>query len=168
MAAEGGGVFRLRHVPRGDTGGFEDGQGPGRSYGSRQRCRPLRGEREPRAAAESSTEVGGARQRQARTAAEGEAPARREPQVDCGPCHGARGGETRAWGAARGRVGRVARETFAGRGGWRRTLTGTLWPRAPRPRVWAPCGRPQSRRGVERPEGQAGLQTERAGVRGSA
>lgn len=70
MAAEGGGVFRLRHVPRGDTGGFEDGQGPGRSYGSRQRCRPLRGEREPRAAAESSTEVGGARQRQARTAAE--------------------------------------------------------------------------------------------------
>lgn len=26
MAAEGGGVFRLRHVPRGDTGGFEDGQ----------------------------------------------------------------------------------------------------------------------------------------------
>lgn len=126
------------------------------------------GEREPRAAAESSSEVGGARQRQARTAAEGEAPAGREPQVDCGPCHGARGGETRAWGAARGRVGRVARETFAGRGGRRRTLTGTLWPRAPRPRVWAPCGRPQSRRGVERPEGQAGLQTERAGVRGSA
>lgn len=168
MAAEGGGACFVCATFHVETPGASKTDTPGRSYGSRQRCRPLRGEREPRAAAESSTEVGGARQRQARTAAEGEAPAGREPQVDCGPCHGARGGETRAWGAARGRVGRVARETFAGRGGRRRTLTGTLWPRAPRPRVWAPCGRPQSRRGVERPEGQAGLQTERAGVRGSA
>lgn len=72
MAAEGGGVFRLRHVPRGDTGGFEDGQGPGRSYGSRQRCRPLRGERaaghmasgspgQPRSPARRSAEPGSGR-----------------------------------------------------------------------------------------------------------
>lgn len=168
MAAEGGG--RVSSVPRSTwrhrglrrrTGlGEATGQDSGAGH-----CVESGSPGQPRSPARRSAEPGsGRRGRPRRERLRLDVSLRWTAALATVPEAGRRG----RGGAARGRVGRVARETFAGRGGWRRTLTGTLWPRAPRPWVWAPCGRPQSRRGVERPEGQAGLQTERAGVRGSA